>query len=91
MPRSLVVKNGVKTLSRVASAMPRPSSAIWISARLFCPWPKSTLAKSGFIDSRVTSVSRPPPGIASIALRTRLWKTCTMRSSSAMIGGRLGS
>ena len=41
--------------------------------------------------TRVTSVSWPPSAIASIALRTRLWNTCTSRSSSPRIGGRLGS
>ena len=87
-PLSLVVKNGVKSRERVASGMPWPSSSTWISAMLRWPCPTSTLAKSGFMLSRVTRVRRPPAVIASTALRTRLWKTCRMRSSSARIGGQ---
>src|SRR5581483_5876452 len=90
-PLSLVVKNGVKSRARADSGMPRPESITWISAMLRWPWPRSTLANSGSMLSRVTRVSRPPRSMASIALRTRLWKTCRMRSSSARIGGRLGS
>ena len=46
------------------------------------------MANSGFMLSRVISVRRPPSGMASMAFRTRLWKTWSSRSSSARIGGQ---
>src|SRR2546428_121787 len=90
-PLSLVVKNVSKIRARAAAGIPPPSSATLASTMLRCPAPRSILPKRGLRLTRVVSVRRPPDGIASNALRRRVWNTCTSRSSSPRIGGRLGS
>src|SRR5438270_308124 len=55
------------------------------------PPPTSILPNTGLRLTFVASVSVPPALIASIAFLIKLWNTCTSRSSSPRIGGRLGS
>src|SRR3989441_4726011 len=91
-PWSLVVKNGSKIFARAAAGMPLPSSMTCASTIVRAPPPpRSILPNSGLRLTFVASVSVPPDLMASIAFLTRLWKTCTSRSSSPRIGGRLGS
>ncbi len=82
--RSLVVKNGSKILSRVASSIPHPVSA---TASHTCPPPSSSPPAV----APVEMVSSPPPGMASRALTARFRSTCSSPPRSPSSSNSPGS
>ena len=77
-PWSRVVKNGSKIRASVSSSMPTPVSATTSSTE-----PSAAL--------RVSIDSRPPSGIASLALTARLTITCSIWPGSARTVPRSGA
>src|SRR5262249_853050 len=77
VPPSLVEKNGSKMRSRTSLVIPRPLSQ------------KATSASP--LTMRDSTISSPPPGIASRLLRRRFRKTCRSCPSSASARGAVGS
>ena len=86
VPRSVFVeKNGSKMRACVSRSMPTPVSRTSIRTN------SKGMERSFSPPDRVATVSVPPPGMASIALRNRLRRTCLSWSGEASMRGSAGS
>ena len=90
VPLSFVLKNGLNTRSVASGAMPTPLSSTSIcTRRRGARTPAAGHARCRRVPAQPTrSTRRPPAGIASRALRTRLTSDWWSASASAQIAGR---
>src|SRR3954447_9254211 len=84
LPASLVVKNGSKTRAATSGGMPLPSSVTAIDTYWPAVMPCGRASSGVRSTADVSTIMRPPAGIASRALTARLSRTC-----SSLVGSTL--